>query len=74
MTFAFALALLVAAPPLAFAERVEGTRAAVGSTSRLPRATLAHVGATKGTGTGQKRTETTIYRRERAGLRTWFWR
>jgi hypothetical protein len=28
MTFAFALALLVAAPPLAFAERVEGTRAA----------------------------------------------
>jgi hypothetical protein len=44
MTFAFALALLVAAPPLAFEKRAEGAPAALGSTSRLPRATLAHEG------------------------------
>jgi hypothetical protein len=31
MTFAFVLALLVAAPPLSFGERVEGTRAAEGA-------------------------------------------
>jgi len=48
MTFAFALALLIAASPLSFTERVDGARAAVGPTSRLPRATLAHEGRRKG--------------------------
>jgi hypothetical protein len=47
MTFAFALDLLVAAPPLTFEERAEGAPAALGSTSRLPRTTLAHVGGEK---------------------------
>lgn len=60
MTFAFALALLVTAPPLSFAERVEGTRAALGSTGRLPRATLAHRGGTKRTGMGQEQTKIAI--------------
>jgi hypothetical protein len=60
MTFAFALALLVAAPPLAFEERAEGAPAALGPTSRLLRATLAHEGGRKGTGMGQKKTETAI--------------
>jgi hypothetical protein len=35
MTFVFALTLLVAAPSLSFAERVEGTRASPGSLARV---------------------------------------